>query len=53
MLGVGPGSLPSDAFMLGIDPATQRDRMEEALGVILQLLRSDEPVTHESDWFTL
>ncbi len=53
MLGCGPGSLPSDAFMLGIDPATQRDRMEEALGVILQLLRSDEPVTHESEWFTL
>lgn len=53
MLGCGPGSLPSDASMLGIDPATQRDRMEEALGVILELFRSDEPVTHESDWFTL
>jgi limonene 1,2-monooxygenase len=39
--------------MLGIEPATQRDRMEEALGVILELFRSDEPVTHESDWFTL
>lgn len=53
MLGVGPGALPSDAFMLGIDPAVQRDRMEEALEVILRLFRSDEPVTHESDWFTL
>jgi len=53
LFGVGPGALPSDAFMLGIDPATQRDRMEEALEVILRLLRSDEPVTHESDWFTL
>ena len=53
MLGVGPGALPSDAFMLGIDPADQRDRMEEALDVILQLLRSDEPVTHESEWFSL
>jgi limonene 1,2-monooxygenase len=53
MLGVGPGALPSDAFMLGIDPADQRDRMEEALGVVLQLLRSDEPVTHESEWFSL
>ena len=39
--------------MLGIDPADQRARMEEALEVILRLLRSDEPVTHESDWFTL
>ncbi|MBI2703967.1 MAG: LLM class flavin-dependent oxidoreductase [Actinobacteria bacterium] len=53
MLGVGPGALPSDAFMLGIDPAVQRDRMEEALDVILRLLRTDEPVTHGSDWFTL
>jgi limonene 1,2-monooxygenase len=53
MLGVGPGALPSDAFMLGIDPAVQRDRMEESLEIILRLLRSDEPVTHESDWFTL
>jgi len=53
MLGVGPGALPSDAFMLGIDPADQRDRMEEALGVILELLRSDEPVTYESEWFRL
>ena len=39
MLGVGPGALPSDAFMLGIDPADQRDRMEEALEIILRLLR--------------
>ena len=31
MLGVGPGALPSDAAMLGIDPAVQRHRMEEAL----------------------
>ena len=51
--GVGPGALPSDAFMLGIDPADQRRRMEEALEVILHLLRSDEPITVETDWFTL
>jgi limonene 1,2-monooxygenase len=53
MLGVGPGALPSDAVMLGIDPAVQRARMEEALEVILHLLRTDEPITVESDWFTL
>lgn len=53
MLGVGPGALPSDAFMLGIDPADQRARMEEALEVILELFRSDEPVSRDSDWFTL
>ena len=53
MLGVGPGALPSDAFMLGIDPADQRDRMEESLDIILQLMHGDEPVSHESEWFTL
>lgn len=53
MLGVGPGALPSDAFMMGIEVARQRDMMEEALEAILLLLRSEEPVTYETDWFTL
>jgi len=53
MLGVGPGALPSDAFMLGIEPAVQRDRMGEALEVILELFRSDEPVSRDTEWFTL
>jgi limonene 1,2-monooxygenase len=53
MMGVGPGSLPSDAFMMGIEVAKQRDRMEEALEAILLLLRSDEPVSIETEWFTL
>ena len=34
MLGVGPGALGSDAYMLGIDQLTQRQRMDEALGII-------------------
>jgi limonene 1,2-monooxygenase len=53
MMGVGPGSLPSDAFMMGIEVAKQRDRMEEALEAILLLLRSDEPVSMQTEWFTL
>ncbi|MEX0783225.1 MAG: LLM class flavin-dependent oxidoreductase [Dehalococcoidia bacterium] len=53
MLGVGPGALPSDARTLGIEPATQRDRMDEALGVIIRLFREDAPFSHQSDWFTL
>ena len=52
MFGVGPGALPSDAFMMGIDPAKQRDMMEESLEAILQLL-AGETVTMETDWFTL
>src|SRR5712692_8765313 len=31
MFGVGPGLLPSDAFAMGIEPSTQRDRMVEAI----------------------
>jgi limonene 1,2-monooxygenase len=53
MIGVGPGALPSDAFMMGIDPARQRDMMEESLEAILLLLAGDAPVTYETDWFTL
>jgi limonene 1,2-monooxygenase len=52
MFGVGPGALPSDAFMMGIDVLEQRDRMDEAIGVLVPLLRG-ETVTHESKWFTL
>jgi len=53
MIGVGPGALPSDAFMMGIDPAKQRDMMEESLEAMLLLLAGDEPVTYETDWFRL
>ncbi len=52
MLGVGPGSLPSDAFMMGITVAKQRDMMDEALDVIVPLLRG-EKVTAKTDWFEL
>jgi len=53
MLGCGPGALPSDAYMMGIEPVTQRPRMEEALEAIMRLLRCDEPVTMKTDWFEL
>ncbi|MHB8380746.1 MAG: LLM class flavin-dependent oxidoreductase [Candidatus Binataceae bacterium] len=53
MLGVGPGALPSDAVMLGIDPMTQRERMDEGLGVILRLLTTDEPFSYKGSWFDL
>src|SRR5438270_5134574 len=53
MLGAGPGSLPSDAWMMGIEPAVQRDRMEEALEAILALLRDEKPIDRSTDWFTL
>ena len=52
MLGVGPGALVSDAVMMGIQPVTQRPRMDESLGVIIRLLNG-EVVTHVADWFEL
>ena len=53
MLGVGPGALPSDAAMMGIEPDRQRTMMEEALEAIVALLTSDEPVTRDAGWFAL
>jgi len=52
MFGVGPGLLPSDAHMLGIPVAKQRDRMVESLEVILRLL-AGETVTAKTEWFEL
>ena len=52
IFGSGPGALPSDAYTLGIDPMTQRDRQDEAIGVIRRLMKG-ERVTHKSDWFTM
>lgn len=53
IFGSGPGALPSDAYTLGIDPMVQRDRQDEALGVIRRLLRGEDRFDHESDWFQL
>ena len=52
MFGVGPGALVSDAMMMGIPPQAQRDRMDEALAVLVRLM-AGETVTHKSDWFEL
>ena len=46
MLGVGPGALASDAYMLGIDPLEQRHRMDESLGIIMRLLTETDPITY-------
>lgn len=52
IFGSGPGALSSDAYVLGIDPMVQRDRQDEAIGVIRRLM-AGERVTAESEWFTL
>ncbi len=53
MFGVGPGALPTDAAMLGLEPSQMRPLLEEYLAIIMQLLTSDEPVNYESDRLTL
>jgi limonene 1,2-monooxygenase len=53
MLGCGPGALTSDAYMLAIEPETQRPRMMEALDAIIALLKCEEPVTMKTDWFEM
>ena len=52
MFGFGPGLLPSDAMMLGIDPETQRDRMADAIDIITRLL-AGEVITRHSDWYAM
>src|SRR4051794_8667456 len=53
LFGVGPGALVTDALMFGVDPTRTRPMMDESLGVILRLFTETEPITVESDWFTL
>jgi limonene 1,2-monooxygenase len=52
IFGSGPGALPSDAHTLGIDPMVQRDRQDDAIGVIRRLFKG-ERVTAKTDWYTL
>lgn len=52
MFGVGPGSLPSDSYMQGLDTAKARDQMDEAIEPLVRLLNG-EIVTAKSDWFNL
>ena len=53
MLGMGPGSLPSDGAMIGVSQKDSRRYLEEALGVVTQLLRTEEPVNFKNDRWDL
>jgi limonene 1,2-monooxygenase len=48
MLGLGPGALHSDAAMIGLDMPETRDLLEDATAIIMQLLRSEDPVNFEN-----
>lgn len=47
MLGVGPGSLPTDSAMIGLDPTETRELLEVNLDIILRLL-AGEVVTQKT-----
>jgi limonene 1,2-monooxygenase len=52
MFGVGPGALVHDAAKIGIKAADQRDRMNQSLDVIVELM-AGKSVTRKTDWFDL
>src|SRR5947209_3678840 len=53
MMGVGPGALPTDAAMIGMDPVEQRAALEEDFDVLMRLLLSDEPVSAQTKRYRL
>jgi limonene 1,2-monooxygenase len=53
ILGCGPGALPGDAYMLGIDPTIQRKRLIEGVKVIVRLFTENVPISVEGSWFML
>ena len=53
MLGLGPGALPGDAAMIGIEIEEQRTALEDDVDVLMHLLRSDEPLTVDTPRYRL
>ncbi|MCL4131727.1 UNVERIFIED_CONTAM: hypothetical protein GTU68_004385 [Idotea baltica] len=53
MFGAGPGALPTDAHMIGIQPSEQRRMLEEGMEAIMHLLYNEDPLTMKTDWFDL
>jgi limonene 1,2-monooxygenase len=53
LLGLGPGALPSDAAMIGLDMPQTRELLEDAVGIITHLLTRDEPISFDNGRWTL
>lgn len=49
--GLGLGGIPTDMALMGLDPATARDRAAEALDVILGLWRDGDAFEHHGEYF--
>ena len=52
IFGMGPGLLPTDADMIGVDIKSLREKLTEVAEVIVPLL-SGEEVTNKTSWYTL
>ena len=53
MFGAGPGSLPTDATMIGIEQAETRELLEQGFDIIMHLLTSEEPITFSNSRWDL
>lgn len=53
MLGLGPGSLPTDAAMIGLDQSQTRELLAQGVEVIMHLLTSAEPLTFRNERWDL
>ena len=53
MLGLGPGALPSDAAMIGLDMPQTRELLEDAVGIITHLLSSEDPISFDNGRWVL
>jgi limonene 1,2-monooxygenase len=53
ILGCGPGALSSDAYMMGIETTTQRDRMVEGLGAVMRLFTEDGGISIDGSYFKM
>ena len=53
MLGMGPGSLPTDGIMIGLEQSQTRVLLEDGVGIITKLLTDDEPVTFKNERWDL
>ena len=52
MFGMGPGLLPTDADMIGVEVKSLREKLTQVAEIIVPLLKGEE-VTHETSWYRL
>lgn len=53
VLGVGAGSIPTDARTLGVEMGDIRTMMGESLEAVVELINGSERISRKTSWFTL